>query len=345
MRAWQIRGEFGVDRLQCVELPEPIPGAGEVVVEMRAASANYRDLLTVEGMPGMQAPSALVPFSDGAGVVTAVGAEVSSVHVGDRVASTFYQSWIDGPFTAEKRSLALGGTLNGVLQERIALREAGVVRIPDSMSFEAAATLPCAGLTAWRAVVVEAPVGPGDTVLVQGTGGVSIFALQIAKARGATVIATSSSDAKLERARELGADYCINYRTTPSWGKLVRELTGGRGVDVVVEVGGEKTLTEAISCTRVGGRLVLIGLLSGASNAIALPTLFVNNLHLIGISVGSRAHFVDMLSAIDRWKLNPVIDRTYSFAEVPHALHDMRAGNLFGKLCIRFDGSVGRSVA
>ena len=336
MLAWQIRGKYGIDELQCVDVPEPIAGPGQVVVELRAASLNYRDLVTIEGRPGMQAPAALVPFSDGAGEIAAVGEGVTRVRPGDRVAPTFFQSWIDGPVTAEARSLALGGTLDGVLQQRMALRAEGVVAIPDDMSFEAAATLPCAGLTAWRAVAVEAPVGPGDTVLVQGTGGVSIFALQFAKARGATVIATSSSDEKLERVRTLGADHLINYLRTPRGGEEVLRLTGRRGVDVVVEVGGEETLGQAIQCTRVGGRIVVIGVLSGFSNAIALPALFSNNLHLIGISVGSRAQFEDMLAAMQQWKMQPLIDHCYGFAEVRDALREMRAARHFGKLCIRY---------
>lgn len=248
----------------------------------------------------------------------------------------FFQSWFDGPVSAEARSLALGGTLDGVLQQRMALRSEGVIRIPDSLRFEEAATLPCAGLTAWRAVAVEAPVGPNDTVLVQGTGGVSIFALQFAKALGARVIVTSSSDEKLARAKALGADHGINYVTTPNWSTEVRRLTDGRGVDVVVEVGGENTLNEAMLCTRVGGRIVSIGVLSGFSSAISLPMLFGNNLHLIGVSVGSRAQFADMLAAITRWQIKPVIDHTYGFDAVPEALRAMQAGSHFGKLCIRY---------
>jgi NADPH:quinone reductase-like Zn-dependent oxidoreductase len=277
-----------------------------------------------------------VPFSDGAGVVDAVGRGVRGIAVGDRVAPTFFQSWVDGPVTAEARAQALGGTLDGVLQERIALRAEGVVKIPDAMTFEEAATLPCAGLTAWRAVAVEAPVGPGQTVLVQGTGGVSIFALQFAKALGARVIVTSSSDEKLERARALGADHGINYVTTRDWAAEARRFTGGRGVDVVVEVGGEGTLQQAMAAARVGGRIVVIGVLSGFGSTIPLPVLFSNNLHLIGISVGSRAHFVDMLAHIERWRLKPVIDRTFAFDEVPEALHTMESGRFFGKLCVRF---------
>ena len=335
MKTWQIRGEYGIDKLQCVEASEPIAGAGEVVVSMRAASLNFRDLVTVRGFPGAKAPPALVPCSDGAGVVQSVGAGVRGLSVGDRVAPTFFQSWIDGPVSAEARSLALGGTLDGVLTERMALKESGVIKIPDAMTFDEAATLPCAGLTAWRAIAVEAPVGVGDTVLVQGTGGVSIFALQFAKARGARVIVTSSSNSKLERARSLGADHGINYSTTPNWSAEVQRITENRGVDVVVEVGGENTLAQAMQCTRVGGAIVVIGVLSGFSSAVSLPMLFSNNLRLIGISVGSRAHFADMLAHIERWKLKPVIDRTFAFDDVPQALATMQSGKFFGKLCIR----------
>ncbi len=336
MRAWQIKGEYGIDRLARVDVPEPTAAAGQVLVAVRAASLNYRDLATVRGIPGANAPAALVPCSDGAGVIEAVGAGVTGLAVGDRVAPLFFQSWIDGPVTAQARSLALGGTLDGVLVDRIALRAEGVIKLPDSLTFEEAATLPCAGLTAWRAVAVEAPVGPNDTVLVEGTGGVSIFALQFAKARGARVIVTSSSDEKLERARALGADHGINYTTHPNWAAEVRRLTGDRGVDVVVEVGGEDTLNQAMQCTRVGGCIVVIGVLSGFSSAISLPALFSNNLRLIGISVGSGAQFAEMLEAIERWKMRPVIDRTFDFEAVPDALRTMASGKFFGKLCIRY---------
>ncbi len=337
MKAWQIRGEYGIDKLQRVDLPEPTPGEQQIVVSMRAASLNFRDLATIRGFPGAKAPAALVPFSDGAGVVHAIGKRVGGLAVGDRVAPTFFQSWLDGPVSAEARSLALGGSLDGVLQQRIALRADGVVRIPNTMSFEEAATLPCAGLTAWRAVAVEAPVGPGDTVLVQGTGGVSIFALQFAKALGARVIVTSSSDAKLERAMALGADHGINYTKHPEWSAEARRFTDGRGVDVVIEVGGENTLQQAMLAARVGGRIIVIGVLSGFGSTISLPMLFSNNLQLIGISVGSRAQFTDMLAHIEQWKLKPVIDRTFAFDEVPQALRTMESGRFFGKLCVRFD--------
>ena len=222
----------------------------------------------------------------------------------------------------------------GVLQEHMLLDAEGVIVLPDYLSFEEAATLPCAALTAWRALQVEAPIKAGDTILVQGTGGVSIFALQFAKALGATVIVTSSSNEKPATARKLGADHLINYRTAPDWGKQAFELTGGRGVDVVVEVGGEKTLSASLTAARVGGAIVVIGVLSGFTDTIAIPTLFSKNLRMIGITVGSREHFAGMLSAMSRWKFKPVIDRTYPFEEVPAALKRMQAGAHLGKICV-----------
>jgi NADPH:quinone reductase-like Zn-dependent oxidoreductase len=258
MRVWEIQESYGLDHLRLAERPDPSPGPGQVVVAMKAASLNYRDLLTVKGMGG-GFPLPLVPFSDGAGEVTAVGANVKRVKVGDRVCPLFFQSWFDGPVADYSRASALGGSAPGVLQEKLVLDAEGVSRIPDHLGWDEAATLPCAGLTAWRAVAVEAPVGPDQTVLVQGTGGVSIFALQFAKARGAKVIATSSSDEKLARARKLGADQVINYKTTPDWGAKALELTNGKGVDLVVEVGGENTLSHSLNAARVGGSIVVMG--------------------------------------------------------------------------------------
>ena len=333
MRVWEVQGSFGIDNLRLVEKPEPKAGPGQIVVAMKAASLNYRDLLHVT-MGG--APLPLIPFSDGAGVVEQVGAGVSRVKVGDRVCPTFFQSWIDGPVTAEARNLALGGSVPGVLQEKMLLDAEGVIAIPDYLSFEEAATLPCAGLTAWRAIAVEAPIDAKSTILVQGTGGVSIFALQFAKAIGAKVIATSSSDEKLERAKKLGADYLINYKTTPEWGKKALELTNGRGADVVVEVGGENTLGKSLEAVRVGGSIVVIGVLGGFMNNIFIPALFGKNAKLVGISVGSREQFASMTKAMDGWKLKPVIDSTFAFDQVPDALRAMQAAGHFGKICVKF---------
>jgi NADPH:quinone reductase-like Zn-dependent oxidoreductase len=333
MRVWEVQNAFGIDNLKLVEKAEPKPGPGQIVVAMKAASLNYRDLLTVK-MGG--APLPLIPFSDGAGVVEAVGSGVTRVKVGDKVCPTFFQSWTEGPVTAEARNLALGGSVPGVLQEKMLIDAEGVTKFPDHLSFEEAATLPCAGLTAWRAIAVEAPIDSSSTILVQGTGGVSIFALQFAKAIGAKAIVTSSSDEKLERAKKLGADYLINYKTTPEWGKKALELTNGRGADVVVEVGGENTLGKSLEAVRVGGSIVVIGVLGGFTNNIFIPALFGKNAKMIGISVGSREQFAGMNKAIAKWRLHPVIDRTFSFEQVPDALRAMEAAGHFGKICVTF---------
>jgi NADPH:quinone reductase-like Zn-dependent oxidoreductase len=334
MKVWEIQEQYGIDGMRIADRAEPKPGPGQIVVAMKAASLNYRDLITVMGMAG-QFPLPLVPFSDGAGEVTAVGAGVTRVKTGDRVCPLFFQSWFSGPVTAEARFKPLGGPLDGVLQQQMLLDAEGVSKFPAHLSYEEAATLPCAGLTAWRAVAIEAPVGPGDTVLVQGTGGVSIFALQFAKARGAKVIATSSSDEKLQRAKALGADHLINYKTTPDWGAKARELTGGKGVDLVVEVGGENTMGQSIDACRVGGSIVVIGVLGGYSSPMIIPILFSKNLHIHGISVGSREQFDDMAAHIDRWKLTPVVDQVFPFGELPAALRLMQAGGHFGKIAVR----------
>lgn len=334
MRIWELTDAFGIDNLVESERPAPQPGPGQILVAMRAASINYRDLSTVKGMAPIALP--LIPFSDGAGEVVAVGDAVSRFAVGARVCPLFYQSWLDGPVTRENRRQALGGSLPGILQDLFLLDAEGAAAIPPHLDFPEAATLPCAGLTAWRAVAVEAPVGPGDVLLVQGTGGVSLFALQFAKARGARVIVTSSSDDKLERARELGADFTINYRTTPAWSDEARAWTGGRGVDVVVEVGGEKTFAESMKVARVGGAIVVIGILGGVTAPLSLPALFSNNLRVIGISVGSRAHFEDMCDHIDRWRLKPVVDRVFDVSHVGEALRFVEGGGHFGKVALRF---------
>jgi len=334
MKVWEIQNAYGIENLHEAEKPEPKPGRGEIVVAMKASSLNYRDLLTVIGYGGGY-PLPLIPFSDGAGDVAAVGAGVSRVQVGDRVCPLFFQSWIDGPVTAESRFRPLGGPLSGVLQQRMLLDDYGVSKFPAHLSYEEASTLPCAGLTAWRGLTVETKVGPGQTVLVQGTGGVSIFALQFAKALGAQVIATSSSDEKLERAKTLGADHVINYKTTPDWGRVAREMTGGKGVDVVVEVGGENTLNQSFDAARVGGDIVVIGVLGGFSSPVMIPVVFGKNLHIHGISVGSREQFDDMCAHIGKWKLKPVVDKVFPFDDLQDALRLMQAGGHFGKIVVK----------
>jgi NADPH:quinone reductase-like Zn-dependent oxidoreductase len=335
MKVWEIQNAYGIENLHEADKPEPKPEKGQIVVAMKAASLNYRDLLTVIGYGG-GFPLPLIPFSDGAGEVAAIGAGVTRVKAGDKVCPLFFQSWIDGPVTAESRFRPLGGPLSGVLQQKMVLDDYGVSKYPAHLSYEEAATLPCAGLTAWRALTVETKVGPGKTVLVQGTGGVSIFALQFAKALGASVIATSSNDEKLQRAKKLGADHLINYKSVTDWGRAAREMTGGKGVDVVVEVGGENTLAQSFDAARVGGDIVIIGVLGGFTTPVMIPLVFSKNLHLHGISVGSRAQFDDMCAHIEKWKLRPVVDKTFGFDKVPDALRLMQAGGHFGKIAVKY---------
>ena len=320
--------------MELVERPDPELGPGQVTVRMRAASLNYRDLLTVQGKGGAH-KLPLIPFSDGAGEIVAVGEGVTRVSVGDRVCPMFFQSWFDGRPSASNRRLALGGTLPGVLQELRVLDAEGVTRIPGQLTYPEAATLPCAALTAWRALFEEAVIRPGQTVLVQGTGGVSIFALQFAKLAGAAVIVTSSSDEKLERARRLGADHTINYRSVADWGKSAADWTGG-GVDHIVEVGGKDTFQQSIEAARVGGTILVIGVLSGFAQQVTFPSLFAKNLHVIGLSVGSRKMFENMASAVGRNGIKPVVDKMFDFTEAPDALRYMREAGHFGKIAIEF---------
>ena len=334
MKAWQVARDWSIEGMELTDLPEPTPGPGQLAVRMKAASLNFRDLLTIEGKGGVTRLP-LIPFSDGAGEVTAIGEGVTRVAVGDRVCPMFFQSWIDGKVSAASRRYALGGTRSGVLQEIMVLDAEGVSRMPSHLSFREAATLPCAGLTAWRALFEEAKVKPGDTVLVQGTGGVSIFALQFAKFAGASVIVTSSSDEKLERAKALGADHTINYRSVPDWGKAAGAWSGG-GVDHVVEVGGKDTFAQSLEAVRVGGTILVIGVLTGVSQQIAIPSLFAKNLHVIGLSVGSRRMFEDMTAAIERNGMTPVVDCVFGFDAVPDALRLMQQGGHFGKIVVEF---------
>lgn len=332
MKAFELRDGFGIDKLVLAEKPQPVPGAGQVLLKMHAWSLNYRDLMVVRGT---YAPNLRFPFqtlSDGAGVVVAIGGGVTRVRVGDRVAAAFMQNWIEGPPNADKGKSALGGAIQGMAAEYVVLDSSGVVPIPEHLTYEEAATLPCAAVTAWNALVSSGHLKAGDTVLVQGTGGVSLFALQFAKLLGARVIATSSSDTKLARALELGACDGINYKTTPDWGKRALELTRGAGVDHVVEVGGAGTLGESLKAVRVGGRISLIGVLTGGQ-VDPIPIL-MKNVTLQGIFVGSRAMFEDMNRAVGLHKMHPVIDRAFPFAEYPIALRHLESGAHFGKIVL-----------
>jgi len=332
MKAWQIQSTGGIDGLKQAALSLPDPGPGEVRVRLRANAINYRDLSVISDPAARGIALPRIPNSDGAGEVLAVGAGVADFAPGDRVAGCFFQNWIDGPCTAEAMASALGGEIDGVLAEEANLKAGGLVKIPDHLSFAEAATLPCAGLTAWRALVDVGRLKAGDTVLLLGTGGVSIFALQFASLMGARVIITSSSEEKLERARALGAWQTVNYRATPDWEKPVLEMTEGRGVDLTVEVGGAGTLQRSIAATRIAGTIAFIGVLAGGE--VNPRPIMGKSLTVQGIYVGSRNLFRAMNRAIAASGLRPVIDRSFGFDAAPEAYRAMKAAGHFGKLVI-----------
>lgn len=336
MRVIEIREGFGLGNLTASERPEPAPGPGEVRVRMRAASLNYRDLMMVEGRYNPRQPLPMIPCSDGAGAVDAIGPGVNRVTVGDRVATLFAQRWLSGEPTPEKMNSTLGGPLDGTLADWIVLAQDGVVRVPEHLSYEEASTLPCAALTAWSAMVTQADLHAGDTVLLLGTGGVSIFALQFATMMGLRAIVTSSSDLKLERARSMGAWQTINYMTEPDWGKLARNMTGGRGVDLVVEVGGAGTLAQSISAVRPGGQISLIGVVAGVSSEFNVLPILMKNTRVQGVFVGHREGFEAMNRAIEANALRPIVDRTFPLNDTREALEHLSSGQHFGKICIEF---------
>lgn len=343
MQAYVVQEPFGLDALHVVERPVPEPGAGQVLLRMRAVALNYRDLMIVGGR--WRAPEPRVPGSDGVGEVVAVGAGVTRVAVGDRVAGAFYPRWIDGDPSAAQVSAAPGGTgADGVLAEYVVRDADGVVRVPAHLTDAEAASLPCAGVTAWHAIVERGGVAAGDTVLVQGSGGVSLFALQFATRVGATVIATSSSDGKLARLRAMGAAHTINYRDTPDWSARVRELTGGRGADHVVDVVGGANLNHSLDAVRIGGTVSLVGLLAGTSAPVETFLMAERNARLHGILVGSRAMFERMNAAVAADGLRPVVDRVFDFADVGAALRHLESGAHFGKVCVRLPGAFGGDV-
>ena len=337
MRAIAIENAFGLSNVTLTERDAPEVKDGCVLVRMRAASLNYRDYLTAIGSYNPKQPLPLILGSDGAGEVVAIGAGVSRAKVGDRVMSVFAQDWISGkPTTASVRS-TLGGPRDGVLAEFVLFPEHAVVPVPDYLSFEEASTLPCAAVTAYSALT-QCAVGPGQTVLVQGTGGVALFALAFAKLFGATVIVTSKSDDKLARAKALGADHGINYKSTPEWGKAARALAG-EGIDVVIEVGGAGTLAQSVRATRPGGSIALIGVLAGAEDAKsvsgALTTALMTNIRIQGVFVGSRATSEDMCATLSAARMKPVISDAFDLAETQSALTHMAAGAHFGKIVVR----------
>ena len=334
MKFYHFPQANGIDTLALAEADTPRPARGQVLVRMRAASLNYRDLMVSTGQYGRgSAPPNLVPLSDGAGEVVEIGADVTRVQPGDRVAGMFMQSWIGGEISPEDPASSLGGAIDGVLSEYMLFDQHGLVHLPAHLSFEEGATLPCAGVTAWNALFAGKPLIGGQSVLVLGTGGVSIFALQLARAAGARVIATSSSDEKLEQARQFGASDGVNYRRHPEWQDQVLELTNGRGVDHVVEVGGAGTLPRSIGAARLGGNIHLIGVLTGGD--INPTPMMRKTLTVRGIYVGSRQMFEAMNRSIELHQIKPVIDRVFDFADAKAAYHHLKSQAHVGKVVIR----------
>src|SRR5580658_7529257 len=333
MRIWQI-SSFGIDSLEFVERLTPTPEAGEVLVKVRAISFNYRDLLVVKGLYNPKLKLPRIPVSDGAGEVVDVGEGVTKWKPGDRVAAIFMQNWLDGPPTAAKSHGALGGDIDGMLAEYVVLKESGLVAIPAHLSFQEAATLPCAGVTAWNALSVG-DIKPGYTVLIQGTGGVSIFALQLARLRGARVLGISSSFEKLERAYSLGLDAGLNYKESPEWDRWAMDETAGEGVDLVIEVGGQATLPRSLRALRIGGAIAQVGVLSGTANAVAFPiaTILHKQARMQGIYVGSRKDFEDLNKAISLAVLRPV-GENFHWSQTREALARMEEASHFGKLVL-----------
>jgi NADPH:quinone reductase-like Zn-dependent oxidoreductase len=331
MRGWQV-SSFGVDSLEFVERPTPAPGPGEVLVGIRAVSLNYRDLMVVKGFynPKMKLPR--IPCSDGAGEVVAVGAGVSAWRPGDRVMGIFMQNWLDGPLTAAKARGALGGDIDGMLADYVVLKQEGLVAIPDHLSFQEAATLPCAAVTAWNALAAG-DVKPGSTVLILGTGGVSIFALQFGRLRGARVLGISSSHEKLERASSMGLDSGLNYREHPDWDRWVLDQTNGEGVDLVVEVGGQGTLARSLGAIRRGGMIAQIGVLALAAEPFPIPLILHKMARIHGIYVGSRRDFLEMNRAIALAELRPVGEE-FHWTQAREVFERMEEGSHFGKLVL-----------
>jgi NADPH:quinone reductase-like Zn-dependent oxidoreductase len=334
MRVVRLRAPGGLENLNLVEEDRRQPGPGEVLVRIRACSLNFLDDLLVQG----KKPSAdgRIPLSDGAGDVVAVGGGVDEFKVGDAVVSTFYPYWLGGDMTPATKRDVPGETIDGYAREYVCMPAHAFTKAPTGLTHVEAATLTCAGVTAWRGLVVCGRVKPGDTVLIQGTGGVSLFALQLAKAAGARVIATSSSEEKLEKLKRLGADAVINYKAAPDWGQKAKDLTDGRGVDHVIEVGGPATLAQSITACRTGGHIALIGVLTGFAGEVAIPALFSNQIRISGISIGSRTDQEDMIRAVTVNRLKPVVDRSFPLQDIGAAFSHYESQKHFGKVCLEF---------
>ena len=334
MKVMRLRKPGGLENLYLDDIAPREPGTGEIRVRVHATSLNYHDYAVVKG--AIPTPEGRVPMSDGAGVVEAVGSGVTEFKPGDHVVSTFFPLWWSGEATPELISQVPGDRNDGFASETVTAAAKAFTHAPKGYSHAEAATLTCAGLTAWRALVVDGQIKPGATVLVQGTGGVSIFALQFAKALGATVIATSSSDAKLERLKAMGADHLINYKTTEDWGVAAKAFTGGRGVDHVVEIGGSGTLNQSIMASRLGGHIALIGVLAGYAGPVTTVAIMGNQIRLIGLTVGSRDNQLDMIRSINVSGIKPVIDCSFPLEGLADAFRKQESGTHFGKICVEF---------
>lgn len=335
MRVFQIENDWGMHNLKIGQRPRPTAGPGQVLVQMKASSLNYRDLVVPErGYGSYTGTLPLIPISDGVGIVCEVGPGVSRVAVGDRVCPTYFQSWTSGEPDLERLTQSLGGPIDGTMTEIMCLSEQGVVKVPPHLTDAQAASLPCAALTAWSALTTGSTIKSGDRVLIQGCGGVALFAVQFAKLLGAHVTVITSSEERMDRVRQLGADAVINYRLVPEWAKSTRDITQGRGYDLIVELGGEKTLPQSLRCIRPGGTIAMIGILSGNSITTPLGLIITRQVRLQGVTVGHRDGFEAMLRAIEQHKVQPVVDRTFAFEDLKEAMAYLKSGAQFGKVCI-----------
>lgn len=334
MKVAAVKAPGGLDKIVIEDRAQPVAGPGQLLVRVRASSLNFHDFAVVAGM--LPTADGRIPMSDGAGDVVAVGEGVTAFKPGDQVVSTFFPNWPAGGPALERLLGVPGDHADGYAAEYVAMPASAFTRLPKGWTLTEAATLPCAALTAWRALMVEARIKPGDVVLTQGTGGVSIFAVQLAKAAGATVISTSSSAEKLARLKDLGADHLINYKETPDWGAAVAGLTGGRGVDVVVEIGGPGTMNQSLTAVRIGGHISLIGVLTGFSGEIATAVAMSKNVAIKGVTVGSRQDQEDMIAAIEANGIKPVIDSVFPLEKIAEAFAHQVSQRHFGKICLEF---------